>query len=258
MDCKQIAEHDVLDRYLLEQLTERDREAFELHYFECGSCFAQLQTLMAVQNELLHSQRSVAKVKGTFLKRILVPAFTIAMFLLVIGTWYSARRRHTGGPVASQAPTTNPTPSSSPNSPSLEQLAKVEPPPYFAVALRSPEDDAHQEFRAAMQFYSQGEYSKAIPGLREAVKSDQQAVSYKFYLGACYLLSGQMDSAVSVFRKTIAMGDPTYSEQAHFYLAKAYLKKQDMTGAERELQASIGFHASKESEANELLRQLRK
>jgi predicted negative regulator of RcsB-dependent stress response len=44
-----------------------------------------------------------------------------------------------------------------------------------------------------------------------------------------------------------ALGDPTYSEQAHFYLAKAYLKKQDVAGAQRELQAAASFHGAKET-----------
>jgi len=261
MHCKQIAEQDVLERYLLDQLAEQERDEFERHYFECESCFAQLQTALAVQEEVRHQRPSVSKTRGNFLRGTWVwtPALVTALLLFVVGTWwYSGRRRQNSAPVALQQPATNPAPSISPSSPSLEQLASVEPPPYLATTLRAVQDQAHEQFRIAMQNYSKGDYANAIPGIRAALKVDPKALSFNFYLAACYLLTGQTDPAITFFRKTIALGDPTYSEQSHFYLAKAYLKKQDVAGAEDELEATISFHGGKETEAGEILRQLRK
>jgi len=107
-----------------------------------------------------------------------------------------------------------------------------------------------------MQYYLKGEYAKAIPGLRAAVKASPLIARFNFYLGACYLLTEQTDSAIASFRKTVSIGVPSYSELAHFYIAKAYLRKNDITTAEEELQETVGLHASKEAEAQQILRQL--
>jgi tetratricopeptide (TPR) repeat protein len=142
--------------------------------------------------------------------------------------------------------------------PSLEELARVEPPPYPGAVLRGAEDKSHENFRKAMQFYAKGDYAKAIPGVRAAAKASPQTASFNFYLGACYLLAGQTDPAIVSFRQTVSLGDPAYSESAHFYLAKAYLQKKEVTRAKDELQKTVQFHGSLESEAAEILRQLSK
>ena len=110
----------------------------------------------------------------------------------------------------------------------------------------------------AMQNYATKDYPKAIPGLRAALKANPQAPSFNFYLGAGYLLTDRTDPAIVYLRKTISLGNPAYSESAHFYLAKAYLKKKDVSAAEEELQKTVQFHGSRETEAEEILRELRK
>jgi len=259
MDCKQIAEQDVLERYLLDQLTEHERDEFEQHYFECGACFSQLPTALTVQSELRRYPSAQAKVKGAFSRRMWrwSPALVTVVLLLAIGAWWYSARRHAIQQASVHPQETQPVPVNPPT-PSLEELALVEPPSYTATAFRGVDDQAHEQFRVAMQSYSKGNYLKAIPGLRAAVKSDPQVLSFNFYLAACYLLTGQTDSAVTFFHKTISLRDPTYSEQSHFYLAKAYLKKQDAARAKDELQATIGFRGTKENEASEILRHLPK
>ncbi|PWT80326.1 MAG: hypothetical protein C5B44_05445 [Acidobacteria bacterium] len=256
MDCKQIAEQDLLERYLLDQLTEQEREDLEQHYFGCAECFSQLQAALTLQSQLSRYPLPRAEVKGAFFRAafLWIPALVSAVVLLAIGTWWYSARRHTVQQVVLPRPTTEPA-SLSPSA-SLEQLALVEPPPYKAVALRGIEDPAHEQFRAAMQSYSTGSYTRAIAGLRTAVKTEPDVPSFNFYLGTCYLLTGRTDSAVTLFRKTIELGDPAYSEQSHFYLAKIYLKNQDVAHARDELKSSISFHGSKEREAAEILRQL--
>ena len=259
MDCKQIAEQDVLERYLLNQVNEQERDDFERHYFECGACFSQLQTALAVQFQLNRYPAVRAMVKGASMSRIWawIPALVTAVVLLAGGAWWYSAQRHATQPASVYPQQKQPSPVN-PAAPSLDQLALVEPPPYTAIAFRGGDDRAHEQFRVAMQNYWKGNYAAAIPGLRAAVKIDPEGLSFNFYLAACYLLTGQTDSAVGSFRRTIALGDPTYSEQSHFYLAKAYLKKQDVPRAQDELQATIAFHGSKELKASELLRQLRK
>jgi tetratricopeptide (TPR) repeat protein len=151
-----------------------------------------------------------------------------------------------------------PAPPTSSKVPSLEELARVEPPPYSEIVLRGAEDEGQEAFRSAMQFYVKGDYAHAIPGVRTAAKASPRTASFNFYLGACYLLTGQTDPAIVSFRQTVSLGDPAYSESAHFYLAKAYLRRKEVIRAEDELQKTVQLHGSLEAEAGEILRQLRK
>jgi tetratricopeptide (TPR) repeat protein len=263
MNCKEVEEREILESYLLNRLTEPEREEFEKHYFECGSCFAQLQTGLAVQAELRHQPPLPDHARGASWLRTWVwsPAFATILILLSAGIWwYSARNRQPSQRVASSQPKMSPEVPVQPHSapPSLEELARVEPPPYSGVVLRGAEDEAHETFHQAMQFYVQGDYAHAIPGVRAAAKASPQTASFSFYLGACYLLVGQIDPAVVSFRQTVSLDDPAYSESAHFYLAKAYLRKKQVARAEEELQKTVRIHGSLEAEAREILHQLRK
>jgi TolA-binding protein len=181
-----------------------------------------------------------------------------------VGVWWYSAQEHTRSQLASSSPpaaspeVSVPAPPPSSAVPSLEELARVEPPPYSEIVLRGAEDEGQEAFRTAMQNYSKEDYAKAIPGLQTAVKANPQAASFNFYLGACYLLTGRTDPAIVSFRRTISLGNPAYSESAHFYLAKAYLKNKEVSAAEEELEKTVQLHGSREPEAGEILRQLRK
>jgi TolA-binding protein len=266
MNCKEVEEREILEEYLLDRLTEPDREEFEKHYFECASCFSQLRTRLAVQAELQRHPAIPARARGAGFRLAWAwtPAFVMVALLLAVGVWWYSAQKHKPSRQASSSPPTAspelsvPSPQPSPTAPPLEELARVEPPPYSEMVLRGAEDEGQEAFRTAMQNYSKEDYAKAIPGLRAAVKASPQNPSFNFYLGACYLLTGQTDPAIVSFRKTISLGNPAYSESAHFYLAKAYLKKKDVSAAEEELHKTVQLHGSRETEAEEILRELSK
>jgi tetratricopeptide (TPR) repeat protein len=264
MNCKEVEERGILEGYLLDRLAESEREEFEKHYFECGVCFSQLQTGLTAQAALQHQPVMQARPRGASLRRTWVwpSAFVPIVLLFSAGIWwYSAQKRQPSQQVASSPPTASPeasVQSQPPSAPSLEELARVTPPPYSAMVLRGAEDEGQDAFRKAMQFYAKGDYANAIPSLRAEAKASPRTASFNFYLGACYLLTGQTDPAIESFRKTVSLGDPVYSESAHFYLAKAYLRKKEVAGAEDELQKTVRLHGSLETEAGEILRQLRK
>ena len=266
MNCNEVEEREILEAYLLDRLTEPEREEFEKHYFECTSCFSQLQTRLAVQSELQRQPVMPARARGAgfHLSWTWTPAFVTVALLLAVGVWWYSAQKHTPSQRASLSPpTASPevsVPSTPPSStaPSLEELARVEPPPYSEIVLREAEEEGQEAFRTAMKNYSKEDYVKAIPGLRAAVNANPQAASFNFYLGACYLLTGQTDPAVASFRNTIALGNPAYSEAAHFYLAKAYLKKKEVSAAEEELQKTVRLHGGMEAEAQAILLQLSK
>jgi lipopolysaccharide biosynthesis regulator YciM len=100
--------------------------------------------------------------------------------------------------------------------------------------------------------------NKAIPGLRAAVEDSPQTARFGLYLGVSYLLTGQTESAIEWLRRVIAIGQRTYAEPAHFYLAKAYLQKKDVEAAIVQLQATTQFHDSNQAEAADMLHRLGK
>jgi tetratricopeptide (TPR) repeat protein len=264
MNCEEVEERNILEGYLLDRLTEPEREEFEKHYFECGTCFSQLQTGLALQTELRRQPAMPARARGASLLRAWVwaPTFATIIILFSAGIWWNSAHNRPPSQQVSSSPKVSPNVpvqvQSTPAAPSLEELARVEPPPYSGVVLRGTEDEAHETFHTAMRFYEKGDYTKAIPGVRAAAKANPQSASFNFYLGACYLLAGQTDPAIVSFRQTVSLGDPAYSESAHFYLAKAYLQKKEVARAKDELQKTVQFRGSLESGAAEILRQLPK
>lgn len=264
MNCKEVEERDILEGYLLERLPEQEREEFEKHYFECASCFAQLRTGLMLQSELRREPLAYSRAGGALERRMWTwtPAFLAVALLFAVGLWWYSARREPSQRVSTPRVEANPEaaaqsePSSRAVPSSLEALARVEAPPYTGVALRGAEDEAEESFRRAMQDYSRGDYAHAIPGLRDAVKRSPRTARFNFYLATCYLLTDQIDLAVQYFHSTISLDEPAYSELAHFYLAKAYLQKKNVSAAEDELQATMRLHGRKEAEAREVLRQL--
>lgn len=266
MNCQEVEDRDIAELYLLDRLTEPERDEFEKHYFECESCFSQLQAELSVQGDLRRQPLARSQTGGALLRRMWAwaPAWVAATLLLAGGIWWYSTRAHLPSQQASSVHARpNPEVAAQSQPPlraasSLEELARVEPPPYSAVVLRSAEDEAQEAFRAAMQYYVKGEYAHAIPGLRATVKASPRTARFNFYLGACYLLTDQTDSAIDSFRKTVSLADPTYSESAHFYLAKAYLRKKETTAAEDELQKTVQLRGSMEAEARKILLSLGK
>ena len=270
MICREVEDYDILERYVLGQLTDPERDEFEQHYFDCDSCFSQLQSGLALQEELWLHPPARTQTRGATFRRCWVwtPALAAMVLLVTLGIWrYEVRGRHQEA--ATSTPQTQaPAPAATR---SLEELARVEPPEYSPPPLlRGAEDDAHQSFRAAMDRYSKKDYAGAIPGLRAAIKAQPHAflaspasqnllaVQSNYYLAVCYLMTDQTDAAIESLRETISFNDPSYSEDAHFYLAKTFLRKKDVAAAETELRTTIQLGGSKAAEAGEILRQLPK
>ena len=261
MNCREVEEQDILERYILDHLNSTDRDSFEQHYFGCDSCFSKLQIELAVREELQRHAPLQARAGGAFLRQIWSwgPALVVCVLLLVVAAWrYTARREQPRQESISSIGSPQAVNQARATAPSLDELARVEPPPYNAMLLRGPEDEAGAKFDRAMQRYSKGDYAGAISGLRAAVKADPENSRFNFYLGASYLITGQIDPAISCLQKVITLNDSSYREPAHFYLAKAYLKTKNILKAEEQLRATADLAGGNAVEARELLRQLGK
>ena len=132
---------------------------------------------------------------------------------------------------------------------SLEQLARVEPPRYEAPRLRSTPDEATARFQRGMGHYRKADYAAAVGDLRAAAELDPDAAHIRFFLGISHLMLGQDDAAIDRLRATIALGDSPYLEEAHLYLAKAFLRRKDLGAAETQLKTLIQLRGSGSDEA---------
>ncbi len=261
MNCRDVEEREILEQYLLDRLTEPERDDFERHYFECASCFSQLQNGLTLKGELQRQPLVRARAAGRFLRPVWAPAFALLVLVFAAIWWVSVRNPGSSKQAASSSIAANPgvpaqTQMASPAAPSFEELARVEAPPYSATVLRGAEDESDEAFRKAMQRYAKGDYAGATPGLLAAAQSSPRSPKLNFYLGACYLLTGQTESAIEFLRKTISLGDTAYGEQAHFYLAKAYLKSGQVPEAKAELQKTVRLGGSRKADAGEILHKL--
>lgn len=267
--CDDFAAHAFAERYLTGHLSEAERDAYERHYFNCDRCFQELTTVGALRSELnAPALRALDASRPP--RRNQWPAWlgAAAAIVLGVGLWTMLRSREGDpapagiaepavappAPIASAPPPPAPAPVERPVS--LTALARFDPPPYEAPVLRAAEGEARKLFQAAMTHYLAGAHAQAVDGLRLATARDPRASDASFFLGVCLLLTKQPQMGITELRRTIALGDSPYLEEAHFYLAKGLLAVGDTGAARRELLTMIALAGDRQREAKELLSQV--
>jgi tetratricopeptide (TPR) repeat protein len=268
MDCAKVAREEIIESYLVDRLSEEDREAFEEHYFECARCFDDLQSLRAIRDELRLAGAEVEAKPPRSLFGWASAAGLAAAVVLAVGVvlWMrpgplSDRPEATKTPLPSQAQSPErpsprqPEPTVA-SEPSLDELARVEPPRYEPLTLRGAPDEATTRFQRGMERYRKTDYAGAVDDLRAAAELDPDAAHTNFFLGISHLMLGQDNAAIDRLRATIAVGDSPYLEEAHLYLARAFLRRKDLGAAEEQLKKLIQLRGSGSGEARRLLTQV--
>jgi tetratricopeptide (TPR) repeat protein len=269
MDCARVAREEIAERYVVDGLSDEDRTAFEEHYFECASCFEELKALQAIQAELrLPAADNEVSTRHSFLRWAPAAGLAAAVVLAVgVVVWM---RPSQPSRLPEATTTVQPSPGQTSErpqqpqqpggavtpEPSLEQLARVDPPRYESPALRDVPDEATARFLRGMEHFRKADYMNAVENLRRAAESDPDAAHIGFFLGVTHLMLGQDDAAIDRLRATIALGDSAYLEEAHWYLAKAFLRRNDLGAAEAELRILIRLQGSASDEAGRLLAQV--
>lgn len=265
MHCERVMREGLSEKYVSGELGEADREAYERHYFECDRCSNELEALVLVRAELERSARRAVEASPPA-GRSRAPWLALAAAAIIVMAVAVYRWQPAGGPTTTVSETAPaealPAEPSAPPVASVDpvgmlaRLAEVAPPVYRPATLRSTPSPAVRRFREAMELYTRGDYQGAVPGLEEAAALDGTLPQVPFFLGACHLLTGEVDRAIDAWRSVIELGESAYLEEARFYLAKALLRKGDVAGARAELQATIALAGDREAEARDLLRQL--
>jgi hypothetical protein len=241
VNCETVQSGNVVERYVLGQLSAEEQGSFEEHFFACDPCLEEVRLMQSLQAAAAGHPRP--KVVATVPRRNWVAWSAIAA-VLIAGFGLAVKQ-------APKAPRPKAIIAGTP--PEILLLARVDPPRYTPSNLRSASADRDQQCRAAMTKYAEGDYAGAAAGLRGL-----DTAAARFYLGIADLMTGRVDDAVTELRGTEAMGETPYLEEARFFLAKALLAKQDAAGAARSLEQTIALAGDRKAEATGLLEQLRR
>jgi TolA-binding protein len=150
-------------------------------------------------------------------------------------------------------PSIDETPSTPARTELIAQLARFEPPAYLPVTLRGVETTASVQTAAAMERYRAGDFAEAAEGLRGVLAAGPPTPAAAFYLGICELQAGRAPEAASLFHRALAIDDGIFEEDAKFFLSKALLLQDDVSGAAATLKEVVALAGDREAEARNLL-----
>jgi tetratricopeptide (TPR) repeat protein len=284
MDCPLRSGHDLAEAYVAGTLPEAEQDAYEQHFFGCSACLAQVQTLQELADRLRQLPAPAV------LHRTAAPGWTAAPWLglalaaglvAAFGWWWQGGVNRAPdappiatGPATASTPTANPTPGPTspavpPDTPTatppveaasrravLTQLALVVPPRYVALAVRGGQAPPAGSFDAAMANYVAGRHRDAAAGLRALSEATPADPGVSFFLGISELVLGHPAAARESLTRAIAADVQPYADEAHFYLAKAYLAEDAVDKARTELRYAAKHEAGPEGEAQRLLSEL--
>ena len=119
--------------------------------------------------------------------------------------------------------------------PSLEQLARVEPPRYEPLTLRGAPDEATARFQRGMERYRKADYRGAIADLRAAAELDPDAAHIRFFLGISHLMLGEDDAAIDGFRRRSRSATLPISKTRTCTWRRLFCGGRDLGAAETQL-----------------------
>lgn len=243
VDCQQVQHNEIIERYLNGRLSDDEVVAFEEHYLGCERCFRELRLGHALASELRRQPREAVEVSPLWRFRWRWALVSAVAGIVLVASLILLQIR---------SPQTS-------DEQVLDQLAAVtEYPPYLPSTIRAT-TPAMDVFQDAMREYTQSNYVRAAQLLEQSVRLDPEHRPSIFYLGISYLALGRVDDSIAWLSR-LARAEPNpYSEESHWFLAKAYLKKRDLRSARSELQqvaAGGGMYAAEATQALEVLRRL--
>jgi len=258
----------VMERYLHNRLTRTEREAFERHLFDCPECAEELETLETIREALRRMPpEPVAHARFSWTRLLAPLAAAAAIAAVAVGIWKLTTSPTATSDVATPPPLAHtespPAPSSETPEPitvepkaasvDLLALAEIRPPEYSPAVLRGVTGAADASFRRAMELYRAGDYAAAIPGLRAVVDGAPADPRPAFYLGASYLLVGELDLGMSTLDGVVALGDTAYLEDTLLLQSKVHIRRSELRSAQERLREVIDLEGDRETEARRLL-----
>jgi anti-sigma factor RsiW len=258
MACPTALQDETVERYLVGDLDPSDRDAFEAHLFECDRCLDHIRMLGAVRSELA-AQRSTI-IREASRRRWLAPLAAVAAAAIVaVGVTLARRPEPPPQTTQTTQSVAQPPGAPTPRGPSPDlilALSKVDPPPYVAMTVRG-DASAPSDFDRGMTAYAKQDFRRAEGLLAKASASEPDAAT-NFFLGISRLMIEDPSGAAVALRRCIALGSSPYVQAARVALAKALLRTNDLTEAERALADATLLPGDEATEAKLLLERLQK
>jgi hypothetical protein len=225
----------LLEDYLANELPEDKLAVFEEHYFGCAACLEAIRVRQSGPHALAQ-WRKILKTRMRY-------RAGIGIVVVVAGAaWYAAWSGRLPGFSTTSA------------SKSIADLSRVAAPVYVpSTAGGGREDAPRKQFVDAMRSYVAGGIVEATGGLEASWRADPSRPETGYYLGACYLVGNRVDGAIETLNATIALGESPFLDPSKILLAKAYLRRDAIGEARKELQDVLGRGGSSRSEALNLL-----
>jgi hypothetical protein len=235
--------------YEFSALSEEERKVFSDHMIECEYCHSQVYSLDPIMTAF-RDHRSAARAgevdQSVTLRKLLpfrepnrvwysIPAFAMLLAVFILGGWlvYNAARAP-----GSASPGNGVEPTIASVWENLEVPKAAYTPTSPDVSLRKPSS----AFESAMAAYQQNDFARAIEQLETLSEMEpDNAPEVNFYLGVSLLLVGRSQDAISPLKKALRFTNDMQSESRHYYLALAYLKRDEPQQAMVELDAVIGM-----------------
>jgi hypothetical protein len=271
MDCPITSGRDLAEGYVAGTLSEAEQDAFEQHFFTCAACLAHVQMLQEVKDGLRRLPAAVPghrPVSSGWATTQWLGLAAAAGLVAAVGWWWQGRVGPAPappvvaiGPASTPAPTPAPAPAVPPATAptaastrhaALAQLALVVAPRYVPMAVRG-EGPPAGSFDAAMAHYVAGRHREAAAALKTLSAAEPADPGIAFFWGISELVLGHPQAAREGLTRAIASDVQPYADEAHFYLAKAYLAEEAVAAARRELRYAVSHEAGPEGEAERIL-----
>ena len=241
------------------ELPESEAAAFEEHYFDCSVCFGHLQAMQAVASSL--AQQPTFEVKPMRVRWFgwLTPGPVWALagaaavlVVAVVGLRYGSQPANQPTAKSGQG---NAQPAvASPGTAAAARLADLALPAFLAPELRAEREDAH--FRAGRTAYGEQDCTGAIAELDQVKAKAPEAQAARFYVAACQMHLGDLDTASAGLSRVALAGDSPQQESALYLLAQISLERGDLHGALDRLNHAISLRGDLEQRARSQKEQL--
>ena len=229
LTCELVTETGMVERYVAETLPDSELEGFEDHLLLCQRCQEEVVQAVAVREALRETTKEGSgreasagnpeKTRTGFFfgipPKIWLP---VAAAAGVAGLVFFGPDRVPGA---------------------IRELGGVSQPPiYLGISVRQDPASADSLFDAAMLRYVVDEFGDAAKGLEEALEAGAPPVPAQFFLGASQLTLDRPREAAEAFGVVIDSGSSPYLAEAHYYRAKAHLRRGEVEAALADLRAA--------------------
>jgi len=125
--------------------------------------------------------------------------------------------------------------------------------PYIMILNKRSDAPNAESIRNAVKYYELGNYLEAAAAFKDLANSDTENITYHFYTAISLLSAGRADKSIPIFEEIIKSEDIIFREQSRWYVAMAWLQKNDLGNA-RKILREIHEGAYKFQEAQEILK----